>query len=289
MRETLGIIGGSGLYDLPGITNVEELTVKTPYGSTSGPIISGRIGESAVAFLPRHGKGHRLNPSEVPYRANIHALKQLGVTHLLSISAVGSLQEDLPPGTMVLPDQLIDRTVARDRTFFEGGIVAHASLADPFCADLQRHVLATVDQADARAHHGGAYVCIEGPQFSTRAESNLYRRWPAHVIGMTAMPEARLAREAGLCYCIVATVTDYDVWHESEEDVSVASVLAVLAANVDRSKNLIANLADSPLPSCSSGCAKAAAHAVSTGQDSLSDEHTALLSFLTSRNAQSES
>lgn len=289
MPATLGIIGGSGLYDLPGITDVEELTVATPYGGTSGPIISGQMGDSAVAFLPRHGKGHRLNPSEVPYRANVHALKQLGVTHLLSVSAVGSLQADLPPGAMMLPDQIIDRTVARDRTFFEGGIVAHVSLADPFCADFQRHILAVVGQPDAPVHHGGAYVCIEGPQFSTRAESHLYRSWPAHVIGMTAMPEARLAREAGICYCIVATVTDYDVWHESEEDVSVASVLAVLAANVDRGKNLVANVASSPLPSCSSGCAQAAAHAVSTDPAILADEHSALLSFLTSGTKDSKS
>ncbi len=289
MPATLGIIGGSGLYDLPGITDVEELTVTTPYGGASGPILSGQMGDCAIAFLPRHGKGHRLNPSDVPYRANIHALKQIGVTHLLSVSAVGSLQADLPPGTMVLPDQIVDRTVARDRTFFEGGIVAHVSLADPFCPDFQQHVLASIDQADAQVHNGGAYVCIEGPQFSTRAESQLYRSWPAHIIGMTAMPEARLAREAGICYCVVATVTDYDVWHESEEDVSVASVLAVLAANVDRSKSLIASLAASPLPACTSGCAQAAAHAVSTSQDSRSDENTALLSFLTSRNAQSES
>lgn len=288
MPSTLGIIGGSGLYDLPGIDQVEELSLSTPYGRTSGPIISGRMGDVPVAFLPRHDKGHRLNPTDVPYRANVHALKQLGVTRLLSVSAVGSLQEDLPPGTMVLPDQIIDRTVARDRTFFEMGIVAHVSLADPFCAAFQQQVLESIEQTDARVRHGGTYVCIEGPQFSTRAESNLYRSWPAHVIGMTAMPEARLAREAGICYCIIATVTDYDVWHESEEDVSVASVLAVLSANADRSKSLIASLAATRPFSCSSGCADAAVGAVSTSADALSDEQATHVSFLTSHASPSE-
>lgn len=288
MPSTLGIIGGSGLYDLPGIDQVEELSLSTPYGRTSGPIISGRMGDVPVAFLPRHGKGHRLNPTDVPYRANVHALKQLGVTRLLSVSAVGSLKEDLPPGTMVLPDQIIDRTVARDRTFFEMGIVAHVSLADPFCAAFQQQVLESIEQTDARVRHGGTYVCIEGPQFSTRAESNLYRSWPAHVIGMTAMPEARLAREAGICYCIIATVTDYDVWHESEEDVSVSSVLAVLSANADRSKSLIASLAATRPFSCSSGCADAAVGAVSTSADALSDEQATHVSFLTSHASPSE-
>lgn len=289
MPSTLGIIGGSGLYALPNMTDVEELTVTTPYGAPSGSVVVGRMGERPVIFLPRHGKDHRLNPGEVPYRANIHALKQLAVTHLLSVSAVGSLQEDLPPGTMVLPDQLIDRTLARDRTFFERGIVAHVSMADPFCADLQTHVLAHANTVVSNAHPGGTYVCIEGPQFSTRAESRLYRSWPAHVIGMTAMPEARLAREAGICYCIIATVTDYDVWHETEDDVSVASVLAVLAANVNQSKSIIASLASAPLPSCESGCAHASTHSLSTQPDALSGDRKALLSFLTARRPESES
>ena len=281
MPGTLGIIGGSGLYDLPGLANVDQVTLSTPYGSPSGPIVSGTLGDVPVAFLPRHASGHQLNPSEVPYRANVYAMKQLGVSHLLSISAVGSLQEQLPPGTMVLPDQIIDRTVSRKRTFFENGIVGHVSLADPICPDFHRHVAGVVDEAAADSHFGGTYVCIEGPQFSTRAESRLYRSWGAHIIGMTAMPEARLVREAGMCYCIVATVTDYDVWHESEEDVSVAAVLAVLAANVDRSKQLVSSLGATPLPTCMSGCRDAATNAVSTNPDVLSVGNTNLLSFLT--------
>lgn len=289
MPGTLGIIGGSGLYDLPGMDDVQQRLVDTPYGPPSGEIVTGRLHGREIAFLPRHDKDHRLNPGEVPYRANIHGLKQLGVTHLLSVSAVGSLQEELPPGTIVLPDQIIDRTVARDRTFFDNGIVGHVGLADPFCASLRDRVLGQVRQLNLPVHSAGTYVCIEGPQFSTRAESQLYRSWGAHVIGMTAMPEARLVREAGICYCVVATVTDYDVWHDTEEDVSVASVLAVLAANVEHGQRLISELASSPLPACTSGCAQSAANAISTSPDALTEEHRSLLSFLTSSDQESES
>jgi len=289
MPGTLGIIGGSGLYDLPGMSKVDELTVDTPYGPPSASVVTGHFNGHQVAFLSRHGSGHRLNPSEVHYRANIHALKQLGVTHLVSISAVGSLQATLTPGTMVVPDQIIDRTIRGDRSFFENGIVAHVSLADPFCAGLSDALTDEARKLDLPLHDGGTYVCIEGPQFSTRAESHLYRTWDAGVIGMTAMPEARLAREAGMCYAIVATVTDYDVWHDSEEDVSVASVLAVLAKNVDRSKRLISELASRDLPRCTSGCALAAIHAVSTHPDAIDEDRNALLSFLTSSTSGTES
>lgn len=279
----LGVIGGSGLYGLPGIRAVREIATETPYGPTSGPIVTGKLGNIDVCFLPRHGKGHSLNPSEVPYRANIYALKSLGVTHLLSISAVGSLREHLPPGTMVIPDQIIDRTVMRDRTFFDQGVVAHVSMADPFCSDFHGEIEEACQEINTKVISGGTYVCIEGPQFSTRAESNLYRSWNADIIGMTAMPEARLVREAGICYAIVATVTDYDVWHESEDDVSVEAVIQILAANAERGKTLVAKLASRPLSSCSNGCASASAMAMATHHDAVPVDRKPLVELLTSR------
>jgi 5'-methylthioadenosine phosphorylase len=279
----LGVIGGSGLYDLPGLTDIEQIEPQTPYGATSGPIVRGAVGTQHVCFLPRHGQGHRLNPSEVPYRANIHAMKQLGVTHLISVSAVGSLREHLPPGTMLLPDQVIDRTADRERTFFEGGVVGHVTLADPFCPVFQRHVAAAAASANVEAVMGGTYICIEGPQFSTRAESQLYRMWSADIIGMTAMPEVRLAREAGICYAILATVTDYDVWHDTEEDVSVESVMKILAANVERGKETVGQLARLPLAVCESDCASAPARAIATHRDAIPDNRKALIELLTSR------
>ena len=279
----LGVIGGSGLYDLPGVTSVQETTPETPYGPTSGPIVSGKLGEIDICFLPRHGKGHHLGPSEVPYRANVYALKSMGVTHLLSISAVGSLQEHLPPGTMVIPNQIIDRTVMRDRTFFDDGIVAHVSMADPFCSDFHRDIERACQELNTGVVNGGTYVCIEGPQFSTRAESNLYRSWNADIIGMTAMPEARLVREAGICYAIVATVTDYDVWHETEDDVSVEAVIQILAANAERGKALVGKLASRPLSECGNACARASALAMATHPDAIPANRMPLIELLTSR------
>lgn len=280
--SVLGVIGGSGLYDLPGIRDVHQATPDTPFGSTSGPVTVGVLGAQTVCFLPRHGTGHRLSPTEVPYRANVYALKQLGVTHLLSISAVGSLQEKLPPGAMVIPDQIIDRTMTRERTFFEGGVVAHVSMADPFCADFRNQIWNAANATDARVHAGGTYVCIEGPQFSTRAESNLYRSWNADVIGMTAMPEARLAREAGICYAIVATITDYDVWHDSEDDVSVEAVLRVLTQNAERGKQLVSAATSAPLSTCHHGCADAASMAIATDPATIPDDKQGLIDLLTS-------
>ena len=279
----LAVIGGSGLYHLPGMDGVETVEPDTPYGPASGPITRGWIGGQPVCFLARHGAGHRLNPGEVPYRANIHALTGLGVTHLLSVSAVGSLREELPPGTMVLPDQVIDRTVGRERTFFEGGVVAHVSMADPFCPAFQHQVGEAAGAAGVDTTRGGTYICIEGPQFSTRAESQLYRQWGADIIGMTAMPEARLAREAGLCYAILATVTDYDVWHDTEADVSVESVMRILAANVERGRQTVAALAGKPLSACASGCASAPATALATAADAIPEAKRPLIDLLTSR------
>lgn len=263
----LGVIGGTGLYDLPGLEQVEELTVETPYGSPSAPFVVGRLGATRIAFLARHGRGHRLTPTEIPFRANIFALKTIGVTHLVSVNAVGSLQEHLPPRTAVVPDQIIDRTVARERTFFEGGVVAHVGLADPYCGSLRQAVLAGATTAQGQVHNGGTYVCIEGPQFSTRAESNLYRQWGADIIGMTAMPEARLAREAGICYAALAMVTDFDVWHETEEDVTLELVRRVLGENVETGRAVVRSVAGTGLPECDHGCRLAAAAAITTHED----------------------
>jgi 5'-methylthioadenosine phosphorylase len=263
----LGVIGGTGLYDLPGLEQVEEVAVDTPYGSPSAPFVVGRLDETRIAFLARHGRGHHITPTEIPFRANIYALKSIGVTHLISINAVGSLRQHLPPRTAVVPDQIIDRTIARERTFFEGGVVAHVGLADPYCGSLRRAVVEGAGAGQGSVHDGGTYICIEGPQFSTRAESNLYRQWGADVIGMTAMPEARLAREAGICYAALAMVTDFDVWHGTEEDVTLELVRRVLSENVETGRSVIRSVAFSGLPACEHGCRHAAAAAITTHDD----------------------
>lgn len=274
----LGVIGGTGLYDLPELTDVKQQEVETPWGMPSAPIVTGTLGNGAnVAFLARHGIGHRFNPSEVPYRANIAALKFVGVTHILAVNAVGSLNIDLPPHTAVVPDQVIDRTTGnRDRTFFEGGVVAHVGLADPFCPQLRESILTHAQSAQDLVHDGGTYIAIEGPQFSTRAESNMYRQWGGDIIGMTAMPEARLAREAGLCYASLAMVTDFDVWHETEEDVSAEAVQRVLAENIETARSVVRGLASNQLPEC--GCAAGTADAVMTHD--LPDELVNRVSFI---------
>lgn len=229
----IGVIGGSGLYHMPELTQVEEFQVDTPFGSPSDAIRVGTLAGQRVAFLARHGRGHVLMPTEVPYRANIHAFKQIGVEHVISVSACGSLKEDLAPGHIVIPDQLVDWTRDnRGRTFFGEGIVAHVSAADPFCGPLSDLLAEAVTAAGGTVHRGGTFITSEGPRFATRAESALYRRWGFDIIGMTTSPEAFLAREAEMCYAVMAHVTDYDVWHESEADVSVELVLGVLQANV---------------------------------------------------------
>lgn len=236
----LGVIGGSGLYQMDGLVDVEEVSVQTPFGPPSDAITLGRLGDTPMAFLPRHGRGHRLNPTEVPSRANIHALKSLGVEWVISVSAVGSLREHLAPLDLVIPDQLFDRTKSRPNTFFEGGVVVHASFADPFCPHLSGLLTeAAAGLGDVKAHRGGTYVCIEGPLFSTKAESRIYRQLGCDVIGMTALPEAKLAREAELCYATVACITDYDVWHETEEPVTVEMVVANLARNAASAQRII--------------------------------------------------
>jgi 5'-methylthioadenosine phosphorylase len=276
----LGVIGGSGVYALPELAEGESVAVGTPFGEPSGALRVGRIGRTDVAFVPRHGPGHRFSPTDLPYRANIYALKEVGVTHLLSISAVGSMQESLPPRSRVVPDQIIDRTVARPRTFFEDGVVAHVGMADPYCPLLRPAVSRAGATNGTPVHVGGVYVCIEGPQFSTRAESNLYRSWGASVIGMTAMPEARLAREAELCYATLALVTDYDVWHEDEEDVSVDLVLGHLRANAEAAAGIVRALAEGGLPERRCGCANALDGAVMTDPASIDDVRRARLGVI---------
>jgi 5'-methylthioadenosine phosphorylase len=224
----LGVIGGSGIYAIPGLRNVRETTVETPYGSPSADIVSGELGDTRLLFLPRHGKHHELAPHELNSRANVCALKQLGATHLVSLSAVGSMREEIVPGHVVVVDQYIDLTRRRVSTFFEGGIVGHVGFGDPVCPLLSARLAEASEAAGATVHPRGTYVCIEGPQFSTRAESLLYRSWGVSVIGMTAMPEAKLAREAELPYATMALATDYDCWHETEAAVSVESVVAVV-------------------------------------------------------------
>lgn len=279
----LGIIGGSGLYHLPGLEITSHDNVPTPFGMPSDAITGGQLSATEILFLPRHGAGHRHNPSELPYRANIYALKQLGVTHLLSVNAVGSLQLHLPPLTLVVPDQIIDRTVSRERTFFDNGVVAHVGIAEPFCATFSAAIAAAADISGHAVSRGGAYVCIEGPQFSTRAESSLYRSWGADVIGMTAMPEARLAREAELCYASLSMVTDFDVWHEDEEPVTVEIVQERLHRNTDAAKAIIATLAHSPLPECSCGCPTALAGAIITDPGAIQPEHRLRLEAIAGR------
>jgi 5'-methylthioadenosine phosphorylase len=243
----LGIIGGSGLYDLPGLVDTRWVDVDTPWGAPSDAIFRGRLvnaaGSAELAFLPRHGRGHRIPPSEVNYRANVAALKRLGVTDILSLSAVGGLRADLPPGTFVVVDQFIDRTTQRAGSFFGRGLVAHVSMADPVCPRLGDHVERALRQQGVPFVRGGTYLCIEGPQFSTKAESALYRSWNCSVIGMTNLPEARLAREAEICYASVGMVTDFDCWHPGHDAVTVDAVIQVLLANAGTARALVSGLA----------------------------------------------
>ena len=242
-KAVLGIIGGSGIYDLPGLANVREQQIATPWGVPSGALRMGDIDGLPVVFLPRHDKGHRLSPSDINYRANIDALKRAGVTDLISLSACGSFTEELPPGTFVLVDQFVDRTHKRESSFFGKGCVAHVSMAHPVSPRLRIHLAAAADAEGIQAMRGGTYVCMEGPQFSTLAESLTYKQLGYSVIGMTNMPEAKLAREAELCYATVAMVTDFDCWHPDHDAVTVQDIIKVLTLNAEKAKRLVARLA----------------------------------------------
>ncbi|MDQ3705773.1 MAG: S-methyl-5'-thioadenosine phosphorylase [Chloroflexota bacterium] len=266
----IGIIGGSGFYDMPGITDVRTEEIDTPFGKTLDPVVLGRIAGRDVAFISRHGKGHRVNPTHVPVRANIFAMKLLGVTHLISVSAVGSMKEELAPEHMVVPDQLFDRTVHRPRTFFEHGVVVHVAFDKPYCPDLRKSLVAAAREAGGTVHDGGTYMCVEGPQFSTRAESETYRRWGMSIIGMTALPEARLAREAEMCYATLAMVTDYDTWHPGHDSVTVEMVVQTLNKNVHLARNTVASVISTIRASRACSCGSALQSAIMTAPEAIS-------------------
>lgn len=237
--KVVGVIGGSGLYEMEGLTGVKSVKVETPFGEPSDEYITGMLGDVKMIFLPRHGRGHRFTPSEVNYRANIFGMKKLGAEYIISVSAVGSMKEKIAPGHIVIVDQFFDRTKGRPSTFFGNGIVGHIEFADPVCGDLSKTLHKAAKDAGATVHMGGTYICIEGPQFSTRAESKIYRSWGVDVIGMTNVPEAKLAREAEICYATLALSTDYDCWHETEEPVTLEMIIATLNANVKIAKEII--------------------------------------------------
>jgi 5'-methylthioadenosine phosphorylase len=277
---TVGIIGGTGLYHLDGLTSVREIKVDTPFGEPSDVLVTGELNGVRLVFVPRHGRGHHLLPTEVPYAANVFALKSLGAEWLISVSAVGSMQEHIRPGAIVLPAQYIDRTRGpRRHTFFGDGVVAHVALADPVCPTLGTHLESVVTSCDLPCHSGGTYVCIEGPAFSTRAESETYRSWGVDVIGMTAVPEVKLAREAELHYATMALVTDYDCWHDEEDDVSAGAVMETLARNTANVRSILEralpgmnDVAHKHARSPGCGCHTALAQALFTARDRIPEE-----------------
>ena len=284
MTAEIGLFGGSGLYDIPGLRELREVAVDTPFGPPSDTIRIGVLGGRTVAFLARHGRHHGILPGEVNYRANVYAMKALGVTRILSASAVGSMREDVHPREVVVPDQFIDRTRHRPSTFFGGGVVAHVSLADPLCPVVRERLLACSRADGATAHDGGTYLCMEGPAFSTRAESRLYRSWGVDVIGMTNVQEAKLAREAEICYATMALVTDYDCWHEDEADVSVDALLAVLHAYADLAKRVLRDAGESmPSDRDGCGCGDALKYAIITPREAISTEARSRLSAILGR------
>ncbi|GAB4435955.1 MAG: S-methyl-5'-thioadenosine phosphorylase [bacterium] len=269
--EFIGVIGGSGLYNI-GLENCSEIEVSTPFGHPSDKILVGELKGVKFAFLPRHGKGHRIMPSEINYRANIYAFKEIGVTKILSISAVGSMKEDIPPGHIVLPDQFIDMTKKRDSSFFGGGIVAHVSMAEPVCPSFRKTVLKVIEGLGYNVKDGGTYLCMEGPQFSTRAESFLWKSMGVDVIGMTNMPEAKLAREAELCYVTLALSTDFDCWHEDEGPVSVENIIRILNENVEKAKNILVNLPEKIKETEECQCSAALTNAIITDSKYISED-----------------
>ncbi len=279
-QAKIGIIGGSGLYQMEGLEDVEEVRVSTPFGDPSDAFILGTLEGVRVAFLPRHGRGHRILPTELPAQANIYAFKSLGVDQIVSISAVGSLREELAPLHLVVPDQLIDRTKSRVNTFFGDGLVVHVGFADPFCPELSQDLYRVAQESSAIVHRGGSMVVMEGPLFSTRAESHLYRSWGASIIGMTALPEAKLAREAEICYATLACVTDYDCWYEGHEDVTVEMVVSNLLRNVEVSKGILQRLVTRLRTERVCACATALRSSVITGRQLIPKDMKEKLSLL---------
>ncbi|MBN18701.1 MAG: S-methyl-5'-thioadenosine phosphorylase [Chloroflexi bacterium] len=279
----VAFIGGSGLYNIDGISNIEKININTPFGNTSAPITIGKLNNSNVAFLPRHGINHEINPSEIPSKANIYALKSIGVKKIISLSAVGSLQKEIEPLDIVIPNQIIDRTKSRPSTFFENGIVAHISFAEPFCNNLNKLLVKTGKNLNINLHQDKTYLAMEGPQFSTKAESELYRNWGAHIIGMTAIPESKLAREAEICYSTIAMVTDYDCWHETEEDVSVELVIQNLMKNIYSGKKIIFEITKLTSLDYDCECSNALKNAIITNKDSIPKEIKESISLFTNK------
>ena len=282
----IGVIGGSGVYEIDGLTNTEWRQVVSPFGMPSDELLFGELDGQQIVFLPRHGRGHQVPPSGLNFRANIDAMKRAGVTEILSISAVGSLKEEYAPGHFVLVDQFIDRTFARQKTFFEEGCVAHVSMADPVCSRLGDHIAGALSNAGIEYTRGGTYMVMEGPQFSTRAESDLYRSWGCDVIGMTNMPEAKLAREAEMCYATVAMVTDYDCWHEDHDDVTVEAVIKTIHDNADKARAMIKSVIPSlsgRTEACDVGCHTALDFAIITPPDARDPDAAAKLDAVAHR------
>jgi 5'-methylthioadenosine phosphorylase len=278
---TLGVLGGSGLYQMEGLENVTELDIDTPYGKPSDVLVQGTMANGTrLVFLPRHGRGHRIPPHQINYRANICALKKAGATHLVSVSAVGSMKEAIAPGHLACPDQFIDLTKKRVSTFFEDGVVGHVPFADPTCVQLRAALEDAADTTGAKVHRGGVYTCVEGPQFSTRAESMLYRAWGVSIIGMTAMPEAKLAREAELPYANLSLATDYDCWHTSHESVTVEQVVATMNANIALARKALVALSGMLPDPTKSIAHEASKHAVMTAPAHINDDARARLSWL---------
>ena len=286
--EVIGVMGGTGVDQLDGVTNVRRQAVDTPFGAPSAHLMIGTLGRQRILFLPRHGEGHRIPPSEINFRANMYALKAMGCTQLISISAVGSLREHLAPGRFVLVDQFIDRTYARAKSFFGTGLVAHVSLGDPVCHRLGSRIMTAAQAAEIEMEKGGTYLVMEGPQFSTRAESELYRSWGCDVIGMTNMPEAKLAREAEICYASVAMVTDYDCWHPHHDDVTVEAIVKVLIENADKARAVVSEvvpgLSADCFP-CPHGCRTALDSALVTASDARDADSMSRLDAILARNA----
>lgn len=282
-NPVLGVIGGSGLYAIEGLENIEQRTVKTPFGSPSSPIMLGDLDRKRVAFIARHGLDHSLSPTQVPYRANIYALKSLGVKRVVSVSACGSLREDYKPGEIVVPNQLYDNTKARHNTFFDGDLVAHVGVADPFCPELSNLLADSVESADGSVHRSGAYITIEGPRFSTRAESNTFRAWGMSIIGMTTSPEAFLAREAELCYSVMAHITDYDVWHQTEEPVSAEMVFQIVKQNTRLAQQALKDLLAALPDTWECECQHALENSFATSLEDVSRSELERLSLLVER------
>lgn len=279
-QKVVGVIGGSGLYDMDGLKKVKSVRVSTPFGRPSDEYVTGMLGETKMVFLPRHGRGHKLLPSELNYRANIYGMKKLGVEWIISVSAVGSMKEEIKPGHIVIVDQFFDRTKGRPSTFFGDGIVGHVEFADPVCKELSSVLHESAVEAGATVHKGGTYICIEGPQFSTRAESGIYRSWGVDVIGMTNIPEAKLAREAEICYSTIALSTDYDCWHTSEESVTVDMILQTIRDNVAMAREIIKRAAPMIPSKRACKCSSAMKYAVITDKKAVPAKTKKALSLL---------